>query len=148
MRYSEIMNLKWDSVDISEQVIKLSTSKNGKPRHLPLKGKAFDLVVKMSMQRKQVSEFLFPAPNNPMTPYDIRSAWNVAVKRAEVKNFHFHDIRHTTASHLTMSGKGLHDVASLLGHKDLQSSKRYSHLSSEYKSKMVEDLNEIFFGVS
>ena len=55
MRYSEIMGLRWDDIDISEQMIKLKTSKNGRPRHVPLVGKALDLVVKMAMHRKKVS---------------------------------------------------------------------------------------------
>lgn len=148
MRYGEIMGLRWDNIDIFEQVIKLKTSKNGQPRHVPLKGKALDLVTKMSMYREQISGLLFPSPNDPKRPYDIRTAWNAAIKRANIKDCHFHDIRHTTASHLMMGGKGLHDVAVLLGHKDLQSTKRYSHLSNEYKSKMVEELNEVFFGIS
>lgn len=148
MRYGEIMSLQWDAVDLSEQVIKIRTSKNGKPRHVPLKGKALELVTQMALQREHTAELLFPSPSNPLRPYDIRTAWNAVMKRANVDDCHFHDIRHTTASHLMMSGKGLLDVAALLGHKDLQSTKRYSHLSNEYKSKMVEGINETFFGVT
>lgn len=148
MRYSEIMGLEWDNISIADQVIKLKTSKNGQPRHVPLKGKALELVVKIAMERKHASTLLFPSLNDPTRHYDIRTAWEAAVKRAGIKDCHFHDIRHTTASHLIMSGKGLHDVATLLGHKDLQSTKRYSHLSNEYKAKMVEDLSEAFFSIS
>lgn len=147
MRYSEILNLRKSDVDLFEEVIKLKTSKNGRPRHIPLKGTALNLTAKIHGLTNG-SELLFPAPHDPCKPYDIRTAWDAAVKRAEIKDFHFHDIRHSTASHLIMQGKGIHDVAELLGHKDLQSTKRYSHLSNEYKSKIVEDLDEHFFGSS
>jgi len=57
-----------------------------------------------------------------------------------------HDLRHTTASYHRMQGKGLHDIGSLLGHKDARSTARYAHISTEYKSKMVEDLDRELFG--
>jgi site-specific recombinase XerD len=45
-----------------------------------------------------------------------------------------------------MQGKGLHDIGSLLGHRDARSTARYAHISTEYKSKMVEDLDRELFG--
>ncbi|MBK8991277.1 MAG: tyrosine-type recombinase/integrase [Gammaproteobacteria bacterium] len=51
--------------------------------------------------------------------------------RAGIEDFRFHDLRHTAASYLTMAGVGSMEVAKVLGHKTLQMTARYSHLSPE-----------------
>jgi site-specific recombinase XerD len=51
-----------------------------------------------------------------------------AVTEARVKNFHWHDLRHTFASRLRMKGAPLEDIADLLGHKSLTMTRRYAHL--------------------
>jgi integrase len=146
MRLSEIMNLRWNQVDITNEIIKLPTSKNGDPRFIPMKGLVLDVVkAKGEKPGIKAGEFLFPAPSNPKQPVDIHSAWETAIKKSGIQDFRFHDLRHTTASHLAMSGKGLHDIASLLGHKDLQVTRRYAHLSNAHKAKMVSELNTTLF---
>jgi len=88
------------------------------------------------------SSLIFPSPTSSYKPLDIRSAWERAVRTANITNFRFHDLRHTTASYLAMSGHSLLDIATLLGHKDLQMTKRYAHLSQEYKKGMVTTMTQ------
>jgi integrase len=52
-----------------------------------------------------------------------------AVRAAGIKNFRWHDLRHTFASRLRQSGTPLGNIAELLGHKTLAMSRRYAHLS-------------------
>lgn len=146
MRLSEIMNLRWDQVDVANEVIKLPTSKNGDPRFIPLKGFVLETVkLRIDPKGAKAHGLLFPSPYDVKRPTDIRSAWETAIKKSGIQNFRFHDLRHTTASYLAMSGKGLHDIATLLGHKDLQVTRRYSHLSNDYKANMVSELNTKLF---
>ena len=86
---------------------------------------------------------LFPSPSNPDQPVCIRSAWETVVQRAGLKDFRFHDIRHTTASYLTMDGVSTREVAEILGHKSLQTTKRYSHLGNVHKRTLVNRMEEM-----
>jgi integrase len=64
----------------------------------------------------------------------IQGAWVVAKRKAGISpDFHFHDIRHTTASWLKMGGADDLTVMTLMGHSDFNMMKRYAHLTSEHK---------------
>jgi Phage integrase family len=72
-----------------------------------------------------------PKSGRRLFPSSIRRAFENAVERAGVKDFRFHDLRHTFASWLTMKGRPLREVQELLGHKSIYMTQRYSHLAPE-----------------
>ncbi len=74
-------------------------------------------------------------------PYqEVKTSFKTALRRAKIKDFRFHDIRHTFASHLVMAGIDITTVKELLGHKTLSMTLRYSHLSPSHKAKAVDIL--------
>jgi integrase len=46
---------------------------------------------------------------------DIQTAWENALKRAEIEDFRFHDLRHSAASYLAMNGASIAEIAEVLG---------------------------------
>ena len=151
MRRGEILDLTWDRVDFDRRVIVLMEehTKSGEIRVIPLVGRAFDIMKDHHQGSAKDSELAFPAPptgNDPDRPASIRTAWNRAIERAEIKDFRFHDLRHSAASYLLMSGATLGELAEILGHKTLQMVKRYSHLSEQHTSELVERMNAKVFG--
>ena len=75
-------------------------------------------------------------------PYDeVKRSFNTACRKAGIKDFHFHDLRHTFASHLNMNGVDLKTVMRLLGHKDIRMTLRYAHLSGEQLQAAVGTLD-------
>ena len=65
------------------------------------------------------------------------------LKRANIKDFHFHDLRHTFASQLVMSEVDLTTVKELLGHKDIKMTLRYAHLAPEHKMEAISEFDII-----
>ena len=68
---------------------------------------------------------------------DVKNAFQTAMEAAEIKDFTWHDLRHTFASWLIMKGASLRSVAELLGHRGLRMVMRYAHLSPAYLSAEV-----------
>ena len=64
-----------------------------------------------------------------------------SVLEAGIKNFRWHDLRHTFASRLRMKGAPLEDIADLLGHKSLAMTRRCAHLGPNKLHAVVSLLN-------
>ncbi len=64
---------------------------------------------------------------------DIKKSFLTALRKSGIKDFRFHDLRHTFASHLVMNGVDLNTVRELLGQKFLTMTVRYSYLSPNFK---------------
>jgi len=72
---------------------------------------------------------------------DLRTAFYNACRRAGIKNLRFHDLRHTFATRLVLSGIDLATVSKLLGHSSIHMTMRYSHPTPEALKKAVDALN-------
>lgn len=145
-RRSEITNLQWQDIDFNRNVITLHETKNGERRILPLAGTALSLIKDHNKIRRIDSDLVFPAPHDPSRPWDFRSAWDSAIEKAGITDFHFHDLRHSAASYLAMNGASLAEIAEVLGHKTLAMVKRYAHLSEAHTHSVVASMNERIFG--
>lgn len=150
MRQGEIMGLTWDVIDLNQGRAVLHETKNGERRAVAITGHALELIKELSKVRRIDSNLLFPpkenAPQKPQKSMDLRSPWETAVKKAELQDFKFHDLRHSAASYLAMNGASLAEIAEVLGHKTLQMVKRYAHLSEGHTARVVASMNNKIFG--
>ncbi|MFI5323763.1 MAG: tyrosine-type recombinase/integrase [Thermodesulfobacteriota bacterium] len=136
MRRSEILNLKWESVNLKEGHIRVEESKNGESRYIPL-SKQLNEALK-SVKYKTSGEFVFNREGERIRAF--KTAFTAAVRRSGIERFTFHDLRHTFASVLVMNGVDLATVQELLGHKSINMTKRYSHPTPEHKRRAIEKL--------
>ena len=146
MRKAELMGLKWQDVNLKDGFLILHKTKNGTRRRVPLSGLGLALLREHNKIRRLDTPLLFPSERNPQQPIDLRSAFQYAMDRADVKEFHWHDLRHCTASYLAMNGASLAEIAEVLGHKTLSMVKRYAHLSDGHVSNVVASMNAKIFG--
>ena len=144
-RKMELLTLTWRDVDPQRGVITLQDTKNGERRVLPLAGPALALMQARAKVRRIDTPLVFPRDDG-RKPLDIRSAWETALKHTGVKDFRFHDLRHSAASYLAMNGASLAEIAEILGHKTLSMVKRYAHLSDAHTAGVVARMNAAIFG--
>ncbi len=146
MRQGELMSLKWNDVDLKNGVAILHETKNGERRRVPLSGLALELLREHAKIRRIDTALLFPSKLKPQQPVELKKAWQTALNKAQIENFHWHDLRHCTASYLAMDGASLAEIAEVLGHKTLSMVKRYAHLSDGHVSNVVASMNHKIFG--
>ncbi len=144
MRKSEILNLRWQDIDLKAQKLVVHDTKNGERKALPIAGLALELT--KVHPRRVDTDLLFPGRNKPDQPIDVRTPWETALKHAEIEDFRFHDLRHSAASYLAMNGASLAEIAEVLGHKTLQMVQRYAHLSEAHTKNVVTSMNVRIFG--
>jgi integrase len=146
MRRGEIFGLKWDNIDLKHGFILLDKTKNGERREIPI-NETLRQTFKGIERRLDVPYIFFNPNTDPIVPYgDIKNAFNRACKKAGIRDFHFHDLRHTFASHLVMAGVDITTVKELLGHKTLTMTLRYAHLAPSHKVKAVDLLDSMING--
>jgi integrase len=95
-----------------------------------------------AIPKHQDSPYVF-YHNNGEPFINVRKSFDKLLKTCKISKFRFHDMRHTYASQLAMSGVDLNTIRELLGHKSLQMTLRYAHLSPDHKRRAVDSLNRI-----
>jgi integrase len=139
MRKGEILNLKWNNVDLRHGFILLDITKNGERREIPINDTLKDVLQGIT-RRLDISYVFYD--NTTGKPFqDVKRSFNTACRRAGIKDFHFHDLRHTFASQLVMAGVDLTTVKELLGHKTLTMTLRYAHLAPSHKVAAMQKLD-------
>jgi integrase len=139
MRRGEILGLKWKDIDFKRDIIYLYRTKNNEKREVPMNEYAKTALIRV--RKNPRSAYIFCDKNGE--PFrSLRKSFFTALKKSGIVNFRFHDLRHTFASHLVMSGVDLNTVRELMGHKSLDMTLRYSHLSPDHKKHAVDILGK------
>jgi integrase len=152
-RQGELLRLRWQDLDFTARRAYVYQTKNGEPRVLPL---VDSVIEELKKQRDALIEarqeelnpgvevfiepatLIFESSRAPGKAFEFRKHWSKAIKKAEISNFRFHDLRHTCASYLAQNGATLLQIADVLGHKQLEVTKRYSHLCVDHKQSLVD----------
>ena len=134
-RKGEALNLKWDNVDLNNNVIAIKATKTKYDRYIPISKTVNELLNDI----KKNSDYVF-CDRNGKKLNDFRNSFLTACRNAGLKDMHIHDLRHVFASKMVMHGTSLYITGELLGHKSMQMTKRYSHLVPETLKKAVDDV--------
>ena len=120
MRLGEIVSLKWSEVDLVTQVARLTDTKIGTGRDVPLSSRAARTLEALP---RSLDGRVFP-----IGVAAVKSSFHAAAKRAELDDFRFHDLRHEATSRFFERDLDIMEVAAITGHKTLTMLKRYTHL--------------------
>ncbi len=142
MRQGEILGLTWAGVDLFRRTVTVFKSKNGERRTLPLNQTALDLLKHKAGSRSVDTELVFPSEaQTRLNPSNISRSLNLALEKAKMTDFHFHDLRHTCATRMVQAGVDLYKVQRLLGHKLPIMTQRYAHHYPESLRNGVDALD-------
>lgn len=128
LRKSEVLSLAWEHVDLVNGRIFIPRPKNGKPRYAALNSISLELLTTMAEERS-ASPWVYPSKSSSGHLLDIRRTFNSVCKAAQIEGLRIHDIRRTVATELCSSGQNLIAVRDVLGHADVRTTQRYTHLS-------------------
>lgn len=143
MRRGEILGLRWPDVDLDRRMIVLNKTKNHDRRSVPIVPAVLEMLRRHGRVRRLDNDMVFPGPGDKPVWFD--PAWYEALAAANIQDFRFHDLRHTAASYLAMSGATVPEIAAVLGHRTLQMVKRYAHLSDQHTGTVVERMTKKYF---
>ena len=136
LRPGEILNLRWKDIDLEQNYINVTDSKNGESRKIPINKALHKCLSNLNKENESV---LTHKDGSPVK--SNKGAFYSALKKSGIDHCRVYDLRHTFASKLVMAGVDIVTVKELMGHKDISMTMRYSHPTPEHKKQAVESLN-------
>jgi integrase len=126
-RKRELLDAQWCDVDLERRNWYIPLSKSGRPRNVPLSAKAVEVLQKLP--RWPGCPYVVPNPETLKPFGNLYCCWDTARRRAGLPDVRMHDLRHSFASNLVNAGQSIYVVSKLLGHTQVKTTQRYSHLS-------------------
>ncbi|TAK83760.1 MAG: site-specific integrase [Betaproteobacteria bacterium] len=128
-RAREIAGLEWVRVDLERRTAWLDQTKNGTPRGVPLNR---DAVAVLEGERGKHPEFCFTFRGKPIRYELTNTAWQRAVRLAQLGDLRFHDLRHTWASWHRQAGTSTDELKELGGWKSRCMVDRYAKFATDH----------------
>lgn len=138
-RYNEVRTLQVENIDFKNNLVHFIDTKNGEDRGVPIHPTITEMIKDYIQNNKILTGYIFIDEKTGKLPY-LKGAFEGVIKNTNIKNFRFHDLRHTYASYLAQNGAELLEIAELMGHKNLQQVKIYAHLTSKHTSSLVQNM--------
>lgn len=156
-RKTEILSLRWKNIDLEKGIIHFKRTKNGDSRSVTIHGRALDCLREHSKIRSLHNDYVFPARANgwkngqgkTSTPWqNLKAPFLRALELAEIKDFRWHDMRHTAASYLYNSGASFELIGKILGHRTTHMTLRYSHLFENKSAELTYNLSKLYDSIT
>jgi integrase len=144
MRASEIFGLLWSDVLYSEGLLAVRAKlKGGKMRYVPM---APELASELRRFPVVIGEdrIFPPKPGATSGRQRLEGSFEDLLERAKIRDFRFHDLRHTFASWYMMNGGDLYELAKILGHSNIKMTERYAKLGREHIARTGSTAREIW----
>ena len=127
-RLREVLDLKWQYVDMERGLLHLPDSKTG-AKTVVLAAPALEVLASVPVIEGCTYVIAGDKLDRPRS--DLKRPWEMVTRAAKLENVRLHDLRHTYASHGAGTGMGLTIIGRLLGHADVRTTNRYSHFDAD-----------------
>jgi len=147
-RRMEVWSLKINQINYKERTITFDKTKTHVKRTVKIVNSVFQMLEEYQRQNPKIGEaFLFPSTKRGKGSYDFRKPFEESLKKAEIKNFTWHSLRHTSASYHVMAGTPIRTMMDLFGWKTEKMVHRYTHLKTDHKEEAQERMVEKFLKI-
>lgn len=136
-RKRELLEARWEHMDLERRVWHIPMSKSGRARNVPLSSSAIEVF--RSLPRFDGCPYVMPNPATLRPWGNLHYHWDAVRKRAGLDGVRIHDLRHSFASNLVNSGRSIYEVGRLLGHTQVKTTQRYAHLSDAVLMSAMEE---------
>ena len=126
LRFNEVVNLKWENVDLGQGVVSV-LGKGAKWRAALLPGRVIEIIAPF----KKDSGLVFPSTKTGKAYTSFKTLFKAASRRAGIREIHPHGLRHAAATDLLSSTGDLRLVQRMLGHADINTTTIYTHIDLE-----------------
>ena len=144
MRCGEIFNLKWKDVDFENGFVKVEKSKNKDRRDIPIEGFLRETLESLTESRAKGDYVFLKKDGSGVKRNYVIYRFQHAKKKAEIEDFRFHDLRHTSASLYATGGCDIMSLKNLLGHQNIVMTQRYAHLMPEAHDRTRRIMNDFW----
>ncbi|HCA03665.1 MAG TPA: integrase [Halomonas campaniensis] len=128
-RRGEVLNARWEDIDLRRQIWTIPINKSGKTRHVYLSPQALFVLKALNEAGRVSGDYPFGNPETQKPYVSIFKRWHEVRCRAGLPGLRMHDLRHSFASFMVNAGRSLYEVQRLLGHRDITTTQRYAHLT-------------------
>jgi integrase len=143
-RLSEQYSLTWRMVDIKRRVARTPRTKSNRRviegRTLHLNAESIGAIESMRRPGLKSTDPVFPREGDK-DRFDTRSWFVPCLEEAGIEEYVWHSNRHTFCSWLAMTGASIKEIQELAGHKTIAMSARYSHLSPDHRSSVIDRIS-------
>ena len=128
-RLSELLSATWSNCDLDKKILYIDSnnSKSKFPREVHLSDEAIKVLMQSNTHGKY--KYLFVNPKTKTRYFSVHKAWNKLRIEADLPGLRLHDLRHMAASQLADQGESVLVIARYLGHAQVSTAERYSHIS-------------------
>jgi len=140
LRVEEATLLTVDDIDLKNYRIRLQRLKNGVGGEKPLWRHTARLMRAYLRSRRHGGSYVFIGREGPLKKRQIQNLFLQYVKRAGLKHYSVHALRHSIAVHLLEAGRGIEYVADHLGHRNIQNTRVYAQISNPLREQTFRDL--------
>lgn len=170
LRRSEVLGLKWDSINLDNNIITIkhtvvrftsiiekdSTKNASSYRSYPITQEVKNILLMLKEQEKEnrrlfggeyvENDYIFKwQDGKPFAPDYVTMKFSKLLKQHNLRHIRFHDLRHSCASLLVANGFMLKDIQEWLGHSDIQvTANIYAHLDVKRKSSIANSMSKSF----
>ncbi len=137
LRLTNICELAWNQVDFFSKTIQIEKTKNQAGVCIPMTERVLKTLRELRRDDSFCNAWVF---GKKYKRDQVSKAFKRVCRRLKLEDVTFHTLRHSFCSHLAINGANLNDIASVAGHKDLRSARRYSHLNSDRKREVIKGL--------